>query len=90
MKDDSLIHEFHKSFDESNFPAKRQVIIIKINGNIVRTSSGKAAWTTIGHAKNALRHHCWKMRRLSLDQWHKLIDTLQERKILEFVSLDCL
>lgn len=89
MTDDKHIDDFMNCFkDDYSFPQSKKIIIMKINGRIVRTRSGKSSWANIGHAKNALRHHCWQLRDYRGEKWQDLLQDLQDRKILEFVTLE--
>jgi hypothetical protein len=40
-----------------NYKLVKPPVRVKINGNFVKTCTGKAGWKTVAHAKSALKHH---------------------------------
>lgn len=46
---------FLKAFE--GYEVKKPPVRVKINGNFIKTCTGKAGWQTVAHAKAALKHH---------------------------------
>lgn len=62
---------------------KKQLIVMYYNGILLRTSSGKSSWVSIGAAKNALRNEAYHFShdcRKTID-WKKLYSLIEFKEI---------
>ena len=73
---------FSKIINKSSF-------IILVNGKRATLRSGKSVWSTLGHAKSALRNHIKTMCYYNLSRKSdELYNYLIENKIVEFKEVN--
>jgi len=81
-----------------NYEVEKPPVRVKINGQFIKTCTGKAGWQTVAHAKAAIKHHVRYMcdyEDMNLlvgdgyshernKNWTKLLDRLVEEGVVEF------
>jgi hypothetical protein len=82
---DKELEQVIKSFTFSKIITKSSFIIL-VNGKRATLRSGKSVWSTIGHAKSALKNHLGSYYWYTLGQNKKneMYDYLIQNKIVEF------
>jgi hypothetical protein len=81
-----------------NYKVEKPPVRVKINGQFIKTCTGKAGWQTVAHAKAAIKHHVTNMgsdKDMELlvgdgyshersKNWTKLLDGLVKEGVVEF------